>query len=100
MTQSAGPLGSICCRCMYYDRLTVLLHDRGRDFIGMQNYSIDACIVANSFKSQLFINKQSSLTLFALYFEPKLRDRAMCNSFLAKRLINISHISFSASGFS
>ena len=54
------------------------------DFIGMQNYSIDACIVANSFKSQLF--KQSSLTLFALYFEPK--------------LINISYISLSASGLS
>ena len=43
------------------------------DFIGMQNDLIDTCVVANSFNLQLF--KQSSLTLFALYFEPKLRNR-------------------------
>ena len=64
----------------YYNRLS--FYTIAADFIGMQNYSIDACIVANSFKSQLF--KQSSRTLFALYFEPKLRDCAICNSFLAK----------------
>ena len=78
--------GSICFGCMYYDRLSFYMI--AVDFSRMQNYSIDACIVSSSFKSQL--SKQSSLTLLALYFKPKLRDRAICNSSQAKRPIIIS----------
>ena len=36
----------------YYDRLSFYM--TAVDFIGMQNYVIDACVVASSFKSQLF----------------------------------------------